>query len=208
MFRHSVFAALAATVLFAAGCAENKAPASKAIDNVEKSLAEIRDDAKRYAPDGLKGVESNLERMKASLEAKDYENVLAGTPSLEKAVASLKSAVANGKAHAAKAAAVAKSEWNELNEEVPAMVKSIEARVDELGKKKRLPFGVSKDEFEGAKTSFDGLKSLWADATSDFNAGHSVKATEKAKTAKGMALEIRDRLNIKDEPKEVTAATR
>jgi hypothetical protein len=90
-----VLALLAASVL-ATGCAKQKAPATKAVEAIESSLAEVKADAERYAPEGLKGVESQLARLKTSLEAEEYDNVLAGTPQLEKAVASLKDAVVLG----------------------------------------------------------------------------------------------------------------
>jgi hypothetical protein len=190
--------AIAAATLLATGCAKQRAPATKAVEAIETSLAEVRDDAARYAPDGLKGVESQLARLKTSLEAKEYENVLAGTPQLEKAVASLKNAVAASKAQARSALAAAKTEWEGLSAEVPRMVDTIQARVDELSKKSRLPFGVSKDEFAGAKSGLESMKSLWAEATAEYNKGDAVDAVGKAKTAKGMGQEVRERLGIKE----------
>lgn len=190
--------ALAAASLLATGCAKQRAPATKAVEAIESSLADVRADAARYAPDGLKGVESQLARLKTSLEAKEYENVLAGTPQLEKAVASLKDAVAAGKAQTRSALAAAKTEWEGLNAEVPRMVETIQARVDELSKKSRLPFGVSKDEFAGAKSGLESMKSLWAEAKAEYNKGDAVDAVGKAKTAKGMGQEVRERLGIKE----------
>jgi hypothetical protein len=192
-----VLALLAASVL-ATGCAKQRAPATKAVEAIETSLAEVKADAEKYAPDGLKGVESQLARLKTSLEAKEYDNVLAGTPELEKAVASLKEAVVSGKEHARSTLAAAKTEWEGLSAEVPRMVETIQARVDELSKKKRLPMGVSKEEFEGAKSGLDSMKSLWAEATSEASSGDAVEAVGKAKTVKGMAQEVRERLGIKE----------
>ena len=121
----------AAALLVTAGCAQQKAPANKALESIEATLKDVRDDAAKYAPDGLKGVESQLARLKESYDKKEYDNVLAGTPELDKAVNSLKDAVASGKKHAAEALAVAKSEWESLNAEVPKMVENIQTRVDE-----------------------------------------------------------------------------
>src|SRR6187549_4091054 len=132
----TIFLALAATSLIATGCAQQKAPATKALAAIEASLAEVRDDAAKYAPEGLKGVDSQIARLKESLDRKEYDNVLAGTPQLDKAVASLKDAVTAGKKHAAAELAAAKTEWANLNAEVPQMVENIQTRVDELSKKK------------------------------------------------------------------------
>ncbi len=193
----SALLAVAAAALLVTGCAKQREPATKALDQIEKSLAEVKEDAAKYAPDGLKGVEAQLARLKTSLDNKDYENVLAGSPQLEKAVDSLKSAVSSGKAQARAAFAAAKSEWDSLNAEVPKMVESIQTRVDALSKSKRLPWGINKDEFEGAKSAFESMKSTWADASAEAKKGDPVEATSKGKSAKGMGQEIIDQLKIK-----------
>jgi hypothetical protein len=190
--------AFAAVAMLASGCAQQRGPANKALESVEDSLKNIRDDAQKYAPEGLKAVEAQVANLKESFDKKQYDNVLAGTPALQKAVDSLSAAVNSGKAQARSAVAAAKTEWEGLNTEVPKMVDAIQARVDELSKKKHLPFGVSKDEFEGAKAGLDSIKTGWADAKSEFDKGDAVEATSKAKTVKGMAIEVKEKLKIKD----------
>jgi HAMP domain-containing protein len=188
--------AMAAATLLITGCAQNRAPANKALDGIESSLEDVRDDAAKYAPDGLKGVEAQLRRLRESYDAKEYGNVLAGAPELEKAVGSLKDAVESGKAQVRKAAAVAKTEWEGLNSEVPKMVDTIQARVDKLSKG-RLPFGINKNEFEGAKSAFESMKETWKDATAQAKQGDAVEASQKGKTAKGMGEALYDQLKIK-----------
>jgi HAMP domain-containing protein len=192
-----VMLALAASTMLMAGCAKQRGPANEALDRIEASLKDVRDDAQKYAPDGLKGVESQLQNLKQSFEAKDYENVLAGTPQLEKAVGSLKDAVTSGKAHAKAALAVAKTEWEGLSADVSKQVDSIQARIDELSKQKRLPFGISKDEFEGSKSAFESMKTQWNEATTEYKKGDAVEANTKAKTAKGMGEQLMEQLKIK-----------
>jgi hypothetical protein len=193
----STLMALAAATLLVTGCAKNREPAKNALDSIEKSLADVRDEAGKYAPDGLKGVEAQLARLKSSYEAKEYEVVTAGGPQLEKAVASLKSAVDASKAQARSALAAAKSEWAALTEEVPKTIDSIQQRVDTLSKQKRLPFGINKEEFEGAKNAFESMKTTWADASAEAKKGDAVEATTKGKTAKGMGESIAEQLKIK-----------
>jgi hypothetical protein len=193
----NLIVAAAAAVVLVTGCAQQRGPANEALDKIEASLKEIKDDAAKYAPDGLKGVEAQFDRLKASYEAKEYDNVLAGTPALSKAVDSLKAAISSGKQHAQAAYTAAKTEWDSLNDEVPKTIESIQARVDELQAKKRLPFGINKDEFEGAKGAFESLKAEWAAATAEAKKGDPVEATTKGKTAKGMAESIKDQLKIK-----------
>jgi hypothetical protein len=193
----NMFVGVAAAAMLITGCAQQRGPANEALDKIEASLKEVKEDAAKYAPDGLKGVEAQFERLKASYEAKEYDNVLAGTPALSKAVDSLKAAVSSGKEQAKAVYAAAKTEWEGLNAEVPKTIESIQVRVDELSKGKRLPFGINKDEFEGAKSAFEALKSQWAEATAEASKGDPVEATQKGKTAKGMGEAIKDQLKIK-----------
>ena len=193
----NLFLALAATTLIATGCAQQKSPATKALAATEASLAEVRDDAAKYAPEGLKGVEAQIARLKDSLDKKEYDNVLAGTPELDKAVASLKDAVAAGKKHAAAALAAAKTEWANLNTEVPQMVENIQTRVDELSKKK-VRFRVSKEELESAKSGLEWMKSEWAEATAASNSGKQIAAAEKARAVKAKGEEVQKTLGMKE----------
>jgi hypothetical protein len=192
----SLMLSLCAATLLVGGCAKNQMPAKKAIEQIEESLKDVRADAERYAPAGLKGVETQLGNLKQSLEAKDYDDVVAGAPQLEKAVESLKDAVALGKKHAQEALAVAKTEWESLSVEVPKMVETIDARVKELDKKKFFR-GVKKEDLEGAKTTLDSMKSMWAEASDEFKSGKQVAAANKAKSVKSMGDELYDKLDIK-----------
>jgi hypothetical protein len=187
----------AVATLLATGCAQQRAPATKALDAIEKSLADVRDDAAKYAPDGLKSVETQLANLNESLEKKEYENVLAGTPQLEKAVASLKDAVASGKEHARAALAAAKGEWENLNVEVPKMVGDIQTRVDKLSKD-RIHISVTKDELASAKNGLEWMKSEWADAVAAANSGKPSKAADMAKAIKAKGEEVRKTLGMKE----------
>ena len=193
-----VFLALAATsLLVMGGCAQQKAPANKALDAIEASLKDVRDDAAKYAPDGLKGVESQLARLKESYDKKEYKNVLAGTPQLEMAVASLKDAVTSGKEHARAALASAKTEWESLNTEVPKMVGDIQTRVDDLSKKK-IRFKVSKEELASAKSGLEWMKAEWAHATAALNDGKQIEASDMAKAIKAKGQEVQKTLGMKE----------
>lgn len=196
MSHYKLVLPLVAVLALAAGCSQQKTSATKALEGVETSLAAIKDDAARYAPEGLKGVESNIARLKTSLENKEYDDVIAGAPQLEKAVGSLKSAIDSGKEQVRAATAAATTEWESLSVEVPKMVDTIQARVDELSKKKRLPWGIDKDEFAGAKAGLETMKAQWAEATNDFESGDKVDAAQKAKSVKGMGEEISQKLKI------------
>jgi hypothetical protein len=185
-----------AAVLLVSGCAKNQMEAKKDVDKIEDSLKDIRADAERYAADGLKSVDAQVARFKADIDAKNYDDVVAGTPQLEKAVDSLKAAIASGKKHAAEAAAVAKTEWESLNATVPGMVEKIDARVAELDKRKMFR-GIKKEDFENAKSTFSTMKTTWAEAEEDAKAGKTVRAADKGKSAKDIGDQLCETLDIK-----------
>ena len=189
--------ALAAASLLVTGCAKQQGEAKESLKAIETSLAEVKDDAAKYAPDGLKGVESQLARLNDSLEKKDYAEVLAGTPQLDKAVSSLKDAVAAGKAHAEDALVAAKGEWTNLNAEVPKMVENIQTRVDELSKNK-IHIKVSKDELASAKSGLEWIKTEWAEATAAATSGKEIEAADKGKAVKVKAEEVQKTLGMKE----------
>lgn len=187
---------LCAATLLISGCAKNQMEAKKSVDSIEESIKDIRADAERYAPDGLKSVESQIARMKADIEAKNYDDVMAGTPSLNKAVESLKAAISTGKEHARQALAVAKTEWESLSVEVPKMVETLDARVAELDKRKIFR-GIKKEDFEAAKGELQTLKSTWQEAEEDAKAGKPVAAADKGKTAKSIGDSLYEKLDVK-----------
>jgi len=197
MNRSTFLLAIVAATFLASGCSQQKSNATKVLESVENSLTAIKPDAEHYAPEGLKGVESQLARLQKSYEAKEYNDVIAGTPQLRKAVDSLEKAIESGKAQARAAVAAAKTEWESLNAEVPKMVEDIQSRVDELSKQKRLPWGLNKDEFAEAKSDFESMKAQWTEASDEYKSGKRIQAVEKAKSAKGMNEEIREQLKMK-----------
>jgi hypothetical protein len=194
---YNILLAVVAAAVLATGCSQQKQNADKVLESIETSLAAIKDDAARYAPDGLKSVESQLARLKTSYENKEYNDVIAGTPQLRKAVDSLTAAVESGKAHAQAALASARQEWESLSAEVPKMVEDIQSRVDELSKQKRLPWGLNKDEFAEAKSDFEIMKTQWTEASSEYKSGEQIKAVEKARMAREMNEDIREQLKMK-----------
>src|SRR5262245_29118428 len=89
--------AVAAVTLLVTGCGKMKSEATQALTTIETSVSALKDDGMKYAPVAYQGVESTLATLKDALAKEDYKTVLAGTPELNKAVDSLKTAIASGK---------------------------------------------------------------------------------------------------------------
>lgn len=178
--------AIAAATLLVTGCARTKNEATQAVAGIESSVTALKEDGTKYAPVAYQGVESTLARLKDSLAKEDYKTVLAGTPGLDKAVESLKTAIASGKEQFD----FATTEWVALSADVPKMVEAIQSRVDTLSSSKRLPKNVSKETFDGAKSGLESMKSTWAEATAAFSDGKPSEAAEKARAVKAKGAEL------------------
>ncbi len=171
-------------------CAGQKEPATKALAEAEAAIASVRDDANRYAPEDLQGIEATHAALKANLANGDYKAVIAGAPQLVSAVDSLRTSVAARKSEAEAAAAAAAGEWNALAEDVPKLVQAIQSRVDSLSASRKLPRNLSQGSFDQAKSGLDMMKTTWAEASSEYSAGDPVDAVAKAKQVQEKGAEV------------------
>jgi len=167
-------------LFFVASCSRDKEPAEMAIKGAEEALNAAKGEIAKYVPDQLKGLEAAIKGAKEKFEKKEYTEALNATKDLPGKV---KEAVA---AAAAKKAELTKS-WEAVSAELPKMVDEIKAKVEALGKAKKLPAGVDKAKLEGAKAEVGELTQGWADAENAFKGGNLSDALAKANELKGKA---------------------
>lgn len=189
--RTTILAAIIAGAALVSGCANNEEPARAALASAEASLAEVRVDAAKYAPEQLAQVESRLARAKDDLAKEEYTDVLGGATQITKETATLKEVVVSKQTQAV----AATHEWEALSEEVPKMVQAIENRVDSLSGSK-LPKDLDKESFESAKAALVSMKSLWAEASAAFEAGNAILAADKARMVQAKGEEVFDQLGM------------
>ena len=189
--RGSIISAIVAGTVLFSGCANNEEPARQALAAAETSLAEIRVDAAKYAPEELQQIESRLARVKDDLAKEEYTDVLGGATQLTKETATLKEVVVSKQTQDV----AATHEWEALREEVPKMVRAIENRVDSLSGTK-LPEDLDKESFESAKAALESMKSQWAEASAAFEAGNAILAADKARMVQAKGEEVFDQLGM------------
>lgn len=197
MKKHSFFLAAALAAVLLVGCNTEKGPAEQAVMSAGAALDAVRDDAQKYAPEKLGGVEAQLSDLKGSFQKGDYAGVLKAAPAMTAAIASLKDAAAAKKVEAEQALAKAKDDWGPASSAVPKMVDELAKRVETLEKNRHLPKGVTKEAVASAKTGLDSLKSTWADATSASSSGDYTTAMAKAESVKAKAAEMMKSLGMK-----------
>ncbi|HEU5135405.1 MAG TPA: hypothetical protein VFU13_09715 [Steroidobacteraceae bacterium] len=184
--------ALAATTILITGCASQEEPAAQAVIAVEASLAEVRVDAAKFAPEELKAAETRLAGLKTRLADEEYKDVLSGSSQLTQEVATLKEVVVSRQTQNA----AATHEWESLSAEVPKMVEAIESRVDTLSGSRKLPAEVNKEAFEAAKAALQSMKTAWAEASAAFDAGNATEAADKGRLVQAKAEEVAGQLGI------------
>jgi hypothetical protein len=189
MFMRTLFSSVAAAILLAA-CGNQEGPARNAVTVVETSVAEVREDAAKVAPEELRAVDAKLTALKEGVEKKHYKSVLSGASELTKEVAFLKETVISKKTQNA----AATNEWEDLSEQVPQLISAIQNRVDSLSGSRKLPAEVNKDTFEAAKTAFESMRASWAEANAAFNAGKATEAADKGRMVKAKGEELQQQL--------------
>ena len=196
MKKYSVFLLAAVAAVLLSGCNTQKGPAEQAVAGAQAALEAVRDDAQKYAPEQLGGVEAKLSDMKGSFEKGDYAGVLAAAPGMTAAISSMKDAAAAKKNEAVAALAKAKDDWGPASTAVPKMVDDLAKRVETLSKSKKLPKGVTKEAVAAAKTGLGSLKSTWADASNAASSGDFTTAMAKADAVKSKAAEMMKSLGM------------
>ena len=99
MRNNKILAGIAATAFLAlAACSTQKGPATEAVTAAEAALATVREEASRFLPSDLQGVEASVSALKAQLASKDYKSVLANAPALMTSINSLTDATSARKA--------------------------------------------------------------------------------------------------------------
>ena len=179
-----------ALLLLAAGCANQKEPATKAVADAEASVAAIRDDAGQYAASELQAAETAIADMKAQLQKGDYDAVVKGSPALSQKLETLRRTTEQRRTEREQANEAAKSTWAAISADVPKMVQAIQGRVDVLAKSKKLPKNLDKAKFESARADFEQMKTTWSEATAAASAGNAVEAVSRGEAAKSKGTDV------------------
>jgi len=178
------------------GCAGQKEPATKAVADIESTVASLRPDAQTFAPGELQQVEDVLGGLKEQLAKKDYKAVVAAAPGVAAQVDSLKQLVTSKRSEREAAVAAASQQWQALSADVPKMVEAIQSRVDILSQARKLPKTLSAESFQSAKDGLEQMKSAWAEATAKFGAGNPVDAVAKGQAVKEKGNEVMQLLGM------------
>lgn len=189
MPRFVVPVALVATLL-AVGCANQKEPATRALEAVDTQLNALREDAAKYAPEALASAEATLGKLHSAFDNGDYSGVLTAVPDVTKSVAALKDTAAAKKAEALAAIEQAKTQWATLGVELPKQVEALKSRIAALSQSKSAQAKLGPGVFDSAKTGLEEIERDWTSALGTFNAGDQAEAVGKAEALRTKIADI------------------
>lgn len=189
---HFKAAAIVLGALLVAACSQ-KDPAAKALDAAESALAAVHEDAMKYVPEQYDAVKSQLNTAREAFQAEKYGDALTAVKEIPARAKELGDAAASKKKEVI---AQLNGEWTSLSAGVPGMVKSIEDKLAELGKMKKLPSGLDKEAVDAASTSLTEAKASWDVASQAFTAGNLEEAVSKARSVESAARELMTKLGL------------
>ena len=184
--------AIVACALLALGlgaCATDKAPADAALKAAEAAIQAVADDAGKYVPGNLKEAQDALAAAKDKFAKGEYKEALAAATELGNKAKELAAATAAKKDELTKA-------WSDLAASIPQVVASIQAKVEELAKAKKLPKGMDKAKLAQAQEGLAGITKAWDEASAAFTAGNLGEALGRASGVKEKANEVMTLLGI------------
>lgn len=166
--------------LFLLACGQDNKPAELAVKAAETAVNTAKAEAVKYVPDQVKSLEDALAAVKEKFAKKEYKDVI---PEAQ--------ALANKAKEVLDAAKLKKEEmvasWTGISEELPKMVETMQGKVDELSKAKKLPADLTSEKFVEAKAGLAAIKEEWAKAMENFKAGNVADALVSATAIKEKA---------------------
>ena len=182
--------------LMLVACGGQKEPAERAVAEAEAAIAALREDAARFAPEQLKGLEDDLAQLKDNLAKQNYPAVLTLARELTRSIGAVNETVAAEKANADVVAQQLTERWNTLSTELPEMVESVQARVLSLSKSKKYPEGMDQATFDNVKAAADTMSKDWQAALGAFANNNMQEAVDMAQAAQDKGTEVMNALGM------------
>jgi hypothetical protein len=158
-------------------CTNQRGPAERMMQDISTALGGVSEDAAKYVPGELTGVQMKLDDLKTAYDAQDYQAVLARGPAI------LAEAQGLGADAAAKKSEIAKNQsdqWTSLSAAVPALFTAVQTRLDVLSQKKNRKIAAGID-LDAAKSALSDATSEWSKAQGAFGNGNMNEAVSAAK---------------------------
>jgi len=185
--------AAAATLLAVATACSQKDPAEDAIAAAENALMVVYEDAQKYLPERYAEVKAEIDAARAAFKEERYSDAIAAVKDVPAHAEELAKEVVTAKQQRL---SELNADWARLSGSLPGLVSGIGARLDELGKMRRLPAGMDKQLLDEANAAYGSAQAAWNEAGAAFTAGDLESAVGKARDVEAMAQDLVARLGM------------
>jgi hypothetical protein len=175
--------------VFLAACSISKEPAEKAIKSAETAFNAVKEDALKYAPVETRDVEKAILAAKDKYDRNEYDAAFKAATALPDRINQLVTLAAMRKAEWVK-------NWEAISKDMTTMMDALQARIDELSKRKKLPPGIDKAKLDEARAAQASITQMWTEAKNTYAAGQLTDAVTKAKSARDKAVEAMTGLGL------------
>lgn len=172
-----------AVAVAASGCAGAKGKAESAIAAADSSLQAVAVEAEAYVPEQYAAAGAQLTAARTDLEGGSFADALTKAQEATTLVGGLAPAIEAKKAELA-------TMWEGMNATLPGMVQSIQTRVDELAKMRRLPAGITKEQVTQAQTDLQEMTANWTKAVEAQGQGDLATAASLGTAVQAKAAEL------------------
>ena len=171
--------AIVCSVLLAllGACTNQREPAEHMMQDIVTTLGGVSEDAAKYVPGELTGVQMKLDDLKTAYDAQDYKAVLARGPAI---LAEAQGLAADAAAKKSETTKNQSDQWRSLSAAVPALFTAVQARLDLLSQKKNRKMAAGID-LDAAKSTLSDATSEWSKAQGAFGNGNMNEAVSTAK---------------------------
>ena len=186
-----ILCAFLGMALLVAGCGNAQKEATEAaINAAQTAINTAQGEAAKYVPDKLQAAQTALQTAKDALAKGDYQAALTAAQD-----------AANKAKDLAAAAAAKKDEWTkgwaDMNASMPKSLDAVKAKLDAYSHGTHMPAGLDKTGLADAKTQYEQLKQIWADASASATQGNLGDALKKASAMKDVLAKLAELLGIK-----------
>jgi hypothetical protein len=179
---------LVVAISLAAACSSQQEPAEAAVNGLQAAAESAEANIEQFAADRLAGVKDAVAAVKAKFDAGNYAEALADVPAATVVVTTAAEAAAARRAQLA-------TDWAAFAG-MPVSIGLIQSKVAELSALPRLPRGLDRAQFDGAKSSLESATRLWSEASDAYTNGDLVVAVSKAKDAEPIVKSLMTTLGL------------
>lgn len=167
---------VAALAMGSFGCSGKEA-ASAALATAQTAFDAVKGPAANVLPEETAKLNDAFVAAKSNLEAGKFKEAMEAAKALPAQVQQLADAAAKKKEELT-------TSWNSVSTELPGAIATVQTKVDELSKAKRLPAGLDTAKLSGIKASLAEVTQMWSDAQAAFQTGNLAGALAKVGTLK------------------------